>query len=375
MRTCYLHIGMPKTGTTSIQASLGEAATLGHFKYISFGKLTNCSNALLDLYGGAGPISVKAQQQAWSAADVAAADAKLLRTLRAGFDSAQHTHFLLSGERLHNLQAQALALLRTELLLHVDEVKVVAYVREACSYMESAFQQRIKTGSPVSLDHLYPALPHYQKKLARFDKVFGAPNVLLWKFEPRTFPQGNVVLDLCQRLGIPFDPAGLKTDNESISRDAAGLLHIYRSLRKPTTLNHEDKRDVRLLMQALRALKGPKLHIAPELLNASLADAAGDLAWIETRLGVPMFSPPQAHEQMLRSDADLLTPTATAVAWLGQTLALPGWPVPGTVPSAEEVARVCADWVARLNAEAAPLQVKANPGKGGNKRRDQPTLR
>jgi hypothetical protein len=110
-------------------------------------------------------------------------------------------------------------------------------------------------------------------------------------------------------------------------------------------------------------------------LNASLADAAGDLAWIETRLGVPMFSPPQAHEQMLRSDADLLTPTATAVAWLGQTLAVPGWPAPGTVPSAEEVAQVCADWVARLNAEAAPLQVKANPGKGGNKRRDQPTLR
>jgi len=349
MRTCYLHIGMPKTGTMSIQASLGRATSLGgKFKYIVLDKQVNCSAALLEIFAGEVPQREQELRTGWTPEQGLANRNRLLAQLHSSFDD-QHEVFILSGERLHNLTVPQLKELRKALSRHVDQVKVLAYVRGAASWIESAFQQRLKTGSPANFNNLRNVLPKYQAKFLRFDRAFDRENVVLWPFNPAEFPGKDVVLDFCHRLAIPFDASRVIIDNEGVSVDGLALLYLYRRLAKQGKLSPQDKLDVRLLTRQLRDIEGDKMRLSPSVLKPYLELTAADMAWMEERLGSSISALPPERPGALRTEADLLQLTPRALNWLQRTLgdALPDSPTHEQVVAAMDI------WLAGLRSKAA----------------------
>jgi hypothetical protein len=149
-------------------------------------------------------------------------------------------------------------------------------------------------------------------------------------------------------------------DNEGISRDRLGLLYLYRRYGKPAVLNAADKQDVRLMMRHTKSLVGEKLRMAPEVLAPYLEEIAVDMAWMEGRLGASVSAPLAARPGAVREEAELLTPTAPALAWLSEQI---GRPLSAaTTPQA--AAAAMNDLLSTLKAKAksarAPAPLKAD---------------
>jgi len=113
-------------------------------------------------------------------------------------------NFLISAEWL-NLEYMGLSqirYLRDLIVRYADNILVVGYIRSPKSYMESSFQQQVKTKkAQFDLHSLYP---RYRQRLEKFDEVFGKENVLFWKFDPSNLLNSCVIQDFCSRLNINF---------------------------------------------------------------------------------------------------------------------------------------------------------------------------
>ena len=201
-------MGCTKTGSTSIQHTLDAAKGLQRVKYVSVSRPNSSRALMLGFLGEA--VDQPHLARKGLDEDAAKTEREVVRDGMAACFQADADLFVLSAEGAAGLQSSELRRLREFLLQHVDEIKVVAYVRDLRGFVESAFQQRLKAGHRESL-RFAQALPRYRKQLERFDKVFGAENVELWPFEPAKFPDKDVVLDFCARLGI--DLAGVTCDS------------------------------------------------------------------------------------------------------------------------------------------------------------------
>ena len=69
--------------------------------------------------------------------------------------------------------------------------RVVAYVKRPISFMQSAFQQRIKTNLR-RLDVASGLWPKYRDRLEKMDEIFGRENVDLHVFDSSTLIKGDV---------------------------------------------------------------------------------------------------------------------------------------------------------------------------------------
>jgi hypothetical protein len=91
------------------------------------------------------------------------------------------------------------------------EVKVICYVRRQDHWIESWYNQIVKTdvtkASKRSIEefvawHIDSGLLNYNRVLGEWADAFGDGNVILHAFEPSRFLNGNVIHDFCSILGI-----------------------------------------------------------------------------------------------------------------------------------------------------------------------------
>jgi len=303
VRRCIIHIGLYKTGSSSIQHSLAGFKN-AHFFYSALGRDSNHSLAIQSLFSdrpvtdhrlhkaaGRDPAAVKRY--------IEAIESDLDRSIaRAGSRT-----LLISGEGAASLRPNALAALRDFFSRHFDQITIVAYVRPPNQLLSSSFQERIKAGTIKNFEttRLYR---HYQRLLAKFDLVFGRDNVCLWKFDPKTFPEGCVVQDFCSRLAIPLPTTKIVRVNESLSREAVGLLYAYHKF------GESDERPKMRSPEAMefgKFIGGKKFQFSPDLIRALLDANRSDIQWIEDRLGESLREDLGTHKDGdVRDEADLL---------------------------------------------------------------------
>jgi hypothetical protein len=327
---CVLHIGMHKTGTTSIQAAFFRNTTLQGAHYAALGK-SNASVPLQALFledasrrpqfvmRGKGPAQI-------------AADRKLYEQRLDAALGHEHPTVLISGEGLATAFSVAdLEALRDRLLQQRSSVQVVAYVRDAQGYMESAFQQRLREGRAKS--ELASCRPRYRERFEKFDQVFGRDNVSLWKFDPATFAQRCVVRDFCQRMGLTIDESTIVRANEGYSAEAASLYYLYRRFADTGELGPGVLRGNQVLSQVLAGWGQRKLRFSPQSLAPLLAKQAADIAWMEARLGESVSAPRQSGADDMAGEQGLLDVDRQTLDWLWGQL---GEPTPSR-PTPEEV--------------------------------------
>lgn len=303
-RTCFVHIGMHKTGSSSIQASLTGMDDLGSHCYADICGVVNHGGAMINIFSRQ-PEKVHVNvKRGLTSAQMQERRDKFQAGLAHAVASHPEKDLVISGEGICYLAEEELLDFRNFLAESFTDIRVLGYVRSPKSFMESAFQQRVKGGTA----RLEPGLfyPRYRDLFEKFDRVFGRDKVLLRKFDPATFPQGCVVQDFCRLIGIPILGSQVVRVNESLSREAISVLFAYRKFGPGYGIGPGVIGENNRLVKALAGLAGGKLRFSEALVADTRRKHAQDLQWMEERLGASIDDYASTDAEGVDSEADLL---------------------------------------------------------------------
>jgi hypothetical protein len=298
---------MPKTGSTSIQASLFNWKQDDTCCYLSGGK-PNPS----------GPLALAFSPRTdwppvlrlYSESDGFELGRSFVRQLEAQLDSG-HQRYIFSSEYLtwKRFPAQGVRRFLDWAKTQVGSIKAVGYVRDPKSYMESLFQQWLKQDAfsekaiSFDLDRFYP---DYCRSFSVLEDVLGAENVSYWPFDRRQLMNGCVVTDFANRLGLNIPARHRASKNVSLSAGAVSLLYAYNKARPRGRAVHIDSGVNERLLAALADIGRGRLHFSPSLVDPILERNADDLEWMESRLG-ERFKPQCRDDGFeVRDEIDLL---------------------------------------------------------------------
>jgi hypothetical protein len=277
MRQLILHIGMHKTGTTSVQRSLDGLAQ-DRVKYVALGSSNHT-----------GPMSIafddpdvkrRRAGPERSAKQVEMLKPQMRARLEADLANKDFDKFVISGEGMVFLSPKSLRELQAVARRHVDEVRVFAYARDPVGFASSALQQRIKGGYP-GYDLTRPS---YRNKFAPFIEIFGRENVSVKEFSRPALKDGSVVVDFCHLWGIPFDPQREVRSNESLAEPTMKLLHLFNRRGQPSLENRMQKQARIAMVEAMGAHFKGKFDL-PMRFRPGAIDRQ-DIAWLAQEFGI-----------------------------------------------------------------------------------------
>lgn len=211
-----VHIGVNKTGTSSLQKAFherrSELAAQG-ICYPETGIQTSAHHGLTRVLRGATPES-QGMPEDWE------------ERLRAEFEG--HELVVLSSENFATLQDPA-PLAR---LCPPGETRIVVYLRDYARYMVSWYQQALHSRNiSMSLeDFIESHSTSFSALIARWSAVFGRENVIVRHYERSKLKDRDIVADFCDLLcpGVETTFTGMTHDsNPSIS---GNLLFFKRML-------------------------------------------------------------------------------------------------------------------------------------------------
>ncbi len=325
MSRCIIHAGMPRTGTKSIQYSL-MALDDDRFFYAPLSAIPGFPNhtaALRNLYTP--PRDPRHQKLVERFGreefDKAVADAKA--GMKFAFAGAGGRDMVLSADGLMRMSTAGLTRMSNALERRFGRLEVIAYVRSPLSYVESMLQQRIREGHAEAFN-LRALWPHYEKNFSRLDAGFGREQVMLVKYDPARFTGGDVVMEFCQRFGIPAASVAPVRRNGPLTRVAAQLLHQYALAVKAGEAKAMGLTLAGLLADRLAELDPAPFRLAPELLAPVTAGHEGDIAWMSERLGESLDETLEPGRGTITSLDDLAQPVPDAAARLAALIAADG---------------------------------------------------
>ncbi|NKX44275.1 hypothetical protein [Roseicyclus persicicus] len=296
-----LHIGMHKTGSSTIQGALARAGAGPGWRYVWQGSPNGSFWVKAVLDGEAGGHHTLPFPPA-------EARARFIEAFRL----VAERRAIFSGETMSTLSAPRVATI-VEILQAADlAVAAIGYVRPIQSYIDSSFQQRLKGGRVALADAVRPKAIAYDQRFGVWDAALGQAAVTLVPFERQRFPGGSVLGDIAARLSLgPIqDPASHA--NTGLSAEAVRLLWIWRQ-RQPRK-GQGDEHRIRLL----QTLEGPGFVLANRVVDPFRATIRAQAEWVERRTGWRMpTDPPEDQPHAVGAEADFLTLAPDTLDWLG----------------------------------------------------------
>ncbi|MEJ6389561.1 hypothetical protein [Gymnodinialimonas ulvae] len=288
-----LHIGMPKTGTTSIQRALNAVKTGEDWTYLDLNPPHSANPVVLRAHGRIAPVAIHAgpleAQSPMDARNHITDALYAVRTPRA----------ILSAEAMLRLPAAAVTSLLDHLNRHARSISAVAFIRPPLSFVTSYVQQFYKTGHAPIADVLRRATRPYSADIAMWDQALGAENVRLFPFERDALAGGSVVQHFAEALDLGPLPEQGRDANISLCDEATRLLVQYR--RKYPARHPGDGR----ILACLSTLEGAPFRMHPDLLAGALDMARATGPWAQARMGWTFEEPePHATPRALRGDTD-----------------------------------------------------------------------
>jgi len=332
MKRCILHVGMPKTGTSSIQESLFFGLNDPRFQYFTGGEVNTARTLLLLGSDDDLPLHFdgeRGRDTAFLAAERQAAQQRLARHLEEAQRSGRE--LIVSGENCWRMPENELRKLKTLLEQTGLRVQVVAYVRPWKEWLESNFAQRTQLVCMYRSNQPHPSIfglanpvqIDYWNRIQTFDGIFGRENVLFRKFQPGSFPGGCVTRDFCQLTGISLHESQIRRANDSMRLDAVRLIFAYgKFANREAPHGRVTMWQHRWLMNRLMALRGPALRFHSSVVEPLLQPLLPDLELIEERIGASMREDWTQHDagDCIRTEDDLFRFSEESLAWLeGET--------------------------------------------------------
>ena len=222
-KTCFLHIGAPKTGTSSIQYTLFNNRKI--LSEAGFFYPANASNhVFLASRFRDNPEDMIFHKKR----------GRLTRSVIDEFHKSELARFeedakksgcenlVLSSEFFPSTSKAACHDLYTYLKQFAETVKVVYYIRHPLSQITSSYQQRVKVGIPVEIN--YADYKFYAPNVSRkFADAFGIENMNVREFGRKYLKNGDAVADFADIVGISDDllsRLNIFSENQSLSHEA-----------------------------------------------------------------------------------------------------------------------------------------------------------
>ena len=306
MKKLLLHIGMHKTGSSSIQTALDGFRGSG-FEYAP---LPPISAAFDDASNHSFQIRVafvsnfqRLGNFLGESVDEAAFQTMQLRcreALAACLERSKAETLIISAEEITRFDRDEMQAMGDFFRAHGRQTTVYAYVRNPYDYVSSATQEIVKSGHAG--DNVHPL--SYRANFAAAEAVFGAGNVLYRLYRRASMVQGDSVADFCAWIGLNrrapsalLSWRGLKKSlrrrklevNVSLSTDAVRCIYALNRHGKIHFGNALLGQSRLALQKRLVQLLPGRFDLPIDLIEQEL-DAA-DVAWMAARLQQPFEKP------------------------------------------------------------------------------------
>lgn len=222
MKKIFLHIGLRKTGSTTIQAFLHENKDnllKSGYLYPKVGRLkpTNAHHYLVRLTQDA--IKLNPNDETW-------------QDLHQEIENSNLDKIIISSEAFGIANKKQIGILKTELQSY--DVKIIVYLRRQDLRLESLYNQIIKNGKCLK-DEVEDILTFFENKKRLFDyyqlldpwkKAFGASNLIVRPLEKCQIP--NLCHDILKGIGIDNFKHFREVNNKNIKvgRKALEVLRV-----------------------------------------------------------------------------------------------------------------------------------------------------
>lgn len=312
---CYLHIGPPKTGSSSIQSALfgnrDRLKVLGYLypslaaNHVFLASAFHSKPEHIFLHKRQGR-TTRAEIKAHTRDQMARFEAEMQQALQAGAQ-----RLVLSNENLAGLGKGDCCGLATYLRGHAKAVQVICYVRHPLAQVLSQAQQRVKVGQctlEAALAH--PPVAHLDRVLDAYGAAFGKDAIRLTDFSRSRLVGGDVVEDFLDRIGVVV---GQRTEfsrtakNKSLSHEALLLADAAARLLPREVDGKWNPARSQALEAHLMGIRGSRLKPSLELCDRIERPATRILAYLEREFAM-VPEPPD------------LSPPGTEDLWQGRTL-------------------------------------------------------
>lgn len=347
IKRCWLHVGMHKTGSTSIQETLSGVCKPKGWRLLMPGGRANMGKAICSMFS-TNPLKHSFfGKLGYTEERILKEGAITRRRLTRSLQNCQRDTVIISAETMSALlRKDEIQAMKDFLQPLCEEIRVIGYVRPPVSFKNSIFQEAVKHGKGVF--NIAEVKVNYRRRFKKFDDVFGQENVILRKFDPATFPHQCIVADFCQQIGIAEPPReAVQRTNESLSREGCGILYAYRKFGPGFGVGrYVVKENIRLLAM-IQGVPGPRFKGSRRLMSAPLAAESKDIRWMEKRLGVSLKESLKDDGTEVDNEADLLRiPRSACKAMVAKLGELHGLKVPPSrmpqsdYPPPEEIAEL-----------------------------------
>jgi hypothetical protein len=225
-----LHIGVYKTGTTAVQSFLARHRSALAGRGVLYPESFTRFDAHHPLPWALG---VGHRDK-----DSSVRPDEVVRAILQEADSARADTVILSSEEFLNLEA-AERLPKLKRLFDGHEIEILIYLRRQDSLLLSTYGQHVRmysirfsgTISDFLLKHSNFLIKYnYWQTLQRWAKVFGSDAMHIKLYDQARFPEGNIVEDFADTLGLDLDGCDVRKVS-GINRNLSDLgLEVLRRL-------------------------------------------------------------------------------------------------------------------------------------------------
>ncbi|MCW8827554.1 MAG: hypothetical protein OQK94_00705 [Gammaproteobacteria bacterium] len=285
-----IHIGTPKTGSTSIQKglfNLRKSLREQHCLYPGKGKSHHAVAALVRPFN---KLRRYTQSKHKNNPDKIFHRAEALRT---EIKSSNANTVLLSSEFLCRLSSEEIFRLIDALGFSPADVYAICYVRQPSRFYLSAIQQKLKAS--VTIPNPFDKKYDFHGMLQSWISIIGKENVVVRAFDREQLHREDVVSDLLQILNKEFSidlsqhkPARTEK-NTSLSAEACILMQELRR----ELLNLEDdvytddsRRLVRIIKSKSAWMRLTRMKFRREIVSQIDRLHKSDLEWLKQGYGI-----------------------------------------------------------------------------------------
>ncbi|SFB04295.1 hypothetical protein SAMN05421688_2473 [Poseidonocella pacifica] len=290
----HLHIGLGKTGTSTIQSLCNQQrkALESHGIRYAFPE-ENHSLPLVSAFAcdplrfpvflenGGNPDTVENKRRG------------ARRTLKRQLKDCPVPNVFISGEAAAAFGDEDVKQVKKFLNNQaISGVQIICYVREPISFATSLAQQRMKAGVRLSTLIAEPPKPLFRERLSRWANVFGREAITVVDFhEACQHPNGLLGSILAKVLGeeVPaLDGDVMQKSNPALSMEAALLLDAINA-RHPYIVDGKinPNRRSQDANRILTSIKGAKFDLGPEFAARVRELTDDDVAWLREFTGRP----------------------------------------------------------------------------------------
>lgn len=322
MKTLYLHIGTPKTATSSIQKFLAQNREVLESKGYVFPK---SQHRYLNVNSRRnGHFLVQKVEKREGGRDHELEKQYLQEGYDLIVDELQtYDHVILSDESIWYASSYSRKDLFADLKKQADangyRVKIVVYLRRQDTFFLSRWNQGVKqnigAGSVLSCDEYISKtlkkdgkILNYAQKLDQIADIFGMENMVVRRFEPSSWIDGSIIHDFMQAIDLPITEEFTELEKDANFRLGKNETEIKRIVNTVPDLSREEISYFGKKLKDLSIdgkLEEPSEMLSAEELKEFLAPyEAGNTYVAETYFkdGKPLFS--QQIKNVPKWDAD-----------------------------------------------------------------------